>query len=84
MGGRIYIDGLGDYGDWNPGRLIFYPTEVVDMLLKPYPQDRRVHTVEELRSAVQESKLPSYRLWIREGLIEAARSLLRSQQSARF
>jgi hypothetical protein len=31
-------------------------------VLKPCPQDRRVHTVQELRSAVEESGLPAYRV----------------------
>ncbi len=75
MGQRLYVNGLGEHGGWDPGRLIFYPGEVVDILLKPNPHDRRVHTEQELRSAVEESALPTYRLWIHERLEEAVRSL---------
>jgi hypothetical protein len=75
MGQRLYVEGLGDPGDWDSGRLVFYPVEVVDMLIKPNPQDRRVHTEQELRSAVEESKLPAYRVWIHEKLEAAARRL---------
>jgi hypothetical protein len=75
MGQHLYVEGLSDHGTWDPGRLIFYPIEVVDMLMKPYPQDRRVHTEQELQSAVEESNLPAYRVWIHEGLIESTRRL---------
>jgi hypothetical protein len=27
MGQRLYVDGLSDHGDWDPGRLIFYPSK---------------------------------------------------------
>jgi hypothetical protein len=77
MDQRIYVDGLGDHGDWDPGRLIFYPIEVVDVLLKPYPRDRRVHTEQELLSAVEESNLPAYRVWIHESLQDVVRRILK-------
>ncbi len=57
--------------------MIFYPIEVVDILLKPYSQDRRVHTEQELRSAVEESALPAIRLWIHEGLEEFVLGFIR-------
>jgi hypothetical protein len=67
----------------DPGRrLIFYPSEAVDVLQKPYPQDRRVHTEQELRSAVQESGLPAYRVWIHERLEEEAQRLWEESSAA--
>lgn len=56
------------HGEWNPDRLVFYSAEVVSMLLKPYPRDRQVHTVQELQMAVEESGLPAFRVWIHKGL----------------
>jgi hypothetical protein len=56
QGQHLYVEGLGEHGNWDHRRLIFYPVEVVDMLLKPYPQDRRVHTEQELLWAVEESR----------------------------
>lgn len=75
QGQRLYVEGMGEHGDWDRGRLVSYSAEVASMLLKPYSQDRQVHTVEELRVAVEESGLPAYRVWIQEGLVEASRGI---------
>lgn len=75
QGQRLYIDGVGEHGDWNTDQLVFYSAEVVSMLLKPHPQNRRVHTVQELQAAVDESGLPAYRVYIHETLVEASRQI---------
>ena len=66
---------MGEHNEWNPHRLVFHSAEVVSMLLKRYPRDRRVHTIEELQMAIEESGLPAHRLWIHEGLVEASRRI---------
>jgi hypothetical protein len=55
LGGRLYIQGVSDYGPWNP-RIAFYPEEVADTLTSIYPTDRKIHSEEELREAVRASE----------------------------
>jgi hypothetical protein len=80
LGQRLYVDGVSENGDWDPGRLVFYSAEVVSILLKPRPQDRQVHTVQELQAAAEESGLPAYRVYIHEALLEASRQIWRKSR----
>jgi hypothetical protein len=75
QGQRLYIDGVSERGEWDPGQLVFYSAEIVGMLLKARPQDRRVDTVQELQAAVDESGLPAYRVYVYEALLEASRRI---------
>jgi hypothetical protein len=81
QGQGLYIDGVGVYGDWSTDQLVFYSAQVVNILLKPHPQNRRVQTIQELQAAVDESGLPAYRVYIHEALIEASRRIWEESRS---
>jgi hypothetical protein len=76
LAGRIYVDGFGERGPWDTGRLAFQDESVVEVLVARV-QHRRVVTAEDMLAVLLESEggLPAIRPWIIEGLEEFARGL---------
>ncbi len=77
MAGRIYVQGIGDRGPWDPKQLVYLDESVVDMLANPHAGDLKVRTAEELRDVIRVSKrgLPTLKLWICEDLEETAQKI---------
>jgi hypothetical protein len=73
MAGRLFHHGGGGSGE-----LSYLDEEVVDGLLKmSSPMDRKIHSEDELKAALEESArrgLPTITLWVVEGMEESVRS----------
>lgn len=76
LGGRLYIQGVSDYGPWNP-RITFHPEKVADELSSIYPKDRKIHSEEELQESVKasETHFGARSVWIPESLLDVARKV---------
>jgi hypothetical protein len=76
LGGRLYIDGISERGPWNTAGLRYQDEAMVELLATRVGH-RKTLTAQELWKVVQESEsgLASIRMWVREGLEEAARKL---------
>ena len=74
LGGRLYVDGIGERGPWNTGRLPYQHEAAVELLMARVGH-RKVRSAEELRAILRESEsgLPAIRAWVHEGIEEAAR-----------
>lgn len=74
--GRLYLQGVGEKGPWDPRALICWDESQIDYILNPRIGDRKALTVSEVRRAVAESALrgrPALKVWLREGLEDEAR-----------
>lgn len=75
LGGRLYVEGVLDRGKWEAGNLIY--RDEGQIIFNPRVGDRKIHNPQELDLALTASRLgpPSLRLWIAEGLEEAAHEI---------
>ncbi len=74
MAGRLYVSGLTDAGSWDRIQPVCWDESAVDLVTNPAAGDRKVRTVVELEAAVKFSArgLPTIKVWIHEGLADAA------------
>ncbi len=72
MRGRLYPDGIPQGGPWDATALVYWTEPEVDMILNV--NVRKVQAAAELREALRESqgRAASLRLWLLEGLEDAA------------
>lgn len=77
MGGRLYVQGIGESGPWDSSWLSYWPEAAVDLIFQSLIGDRKVGTAEELEDAIRSSErgLPAIKVWIHEGLEKQARKL---------
>ncbi len=75
LSGKLYVEGIGERGPWDTGRLPFQDESVVEVLVGV--GHRKATTVEELLAILRqtESGLPVIRTWVSEGLEGFARGL---------
>lgn len=83
LGGQLYIQGVSDYGPWNP-HITYQPEDVADELASIYPKDRKIRSEEELREEALASRTEAgaHTVWIPESLLEAARRVWEETRSA--
>lgn len=77
MGGRLYVQGIPAPGPWDAKHLSWWSERQVELVFQPLVGDRKVETLKALEEAVRASErgLPTIKVWIHEGLQDAARSL---------
>ena len=73
--GQLYVQGVLDRAAWDTRQLVYWEESQVDAILNARVGDRKVHTAQELRIAVEASRVrhQAIKVWIAEGLEEAAR-----------
>ncbi len=75
MAGRLYVQGVPDKGPWDPRGFVYWAEDQVDAILNPRVGDRKIRSSDQLRNALRASAmrgLPTVKLWIAEGLEDAA------------
>lgn len=74
LGGKLYIQGVSDYGPWEP-RIAFHSEKVADELTSIYPKSLKIRSEEELRETTITSRTEfgARSVWIPESLLDAAR-----------
>lgn len=77
MGGQLYVQGVPERGPWDVKRLSWWSEGQVESVFQPLAGDRKVETLKSLEEAIRSSAhgLPTIKVWIHEGLQNAARSL---------
>lgn len=71
---HLYVQGILDPRSWDGQFLVLFEEAQVDAIFNPRVGDREVRTPEELDATVGASRLrhPAIKVWIAEGLEEAA------------
>jgi hypothetical protein len=74
MNGRLYPNGIPEWGPWEASRLHWWPEDHLDLILST-TGERKVRTVEELEAAIKEpmTVAPTRNVWIHESLEDEAR-----------
>lgn len=77
MGGRLYPEGIGNWGPWDRGRLVYWTEANVDGILKMRTVDRKADTADQLTEMTRATVRPgpAVTIWIREGLEDVAQKL---------
>lgn len=82
MGGKLYVQGIGERGPWDSQRLMHWPEQAVDQILQPLAGERKVRTAGELQEAILASTrgLPNIKVWIHEAIESVAREMWASSR----
>ncbi len=75
LAGRLFVEGVSETEGWNPDRLTYRDEADVNYTFNERTGDRKAGTIEELKEILQESHrrgLPILKVWIGEGLEDAA------------
>lgn len=81
--GRLYVQGVSERVPWDARQLIWWDEAQVAAVINPNVGDRLIRTGDELEAALRASTLrpvPTLKLWVMEGLEEAARKLRDTQE----
>jgi len=83
MDGKVYVQGLPAYGEWDERRVVWWPEEAVKIVVQPLAGDRMIHTEGELQEMMQvlPAIAPATRAWLHGDLEQVVRRIWEEQRT---